>query len=250
MDILKKHGLSFYKTVSEKEGEDFEIAKELIENLFCDMAKLSTKYVWDLPYTYRERQLDSILLPTLSKLCRGQVITELPAYRICNNRRFQVDESSGRIDYWCIYKNYSFVIELKHGYDFFSTPTTQGRVTARWIKMQEQLQSIEKEIKSYVEETKGIIRIGLFVVTSRSEKSPNNTLIKNFKKSISETFERFQKDLGRGFPTLKPDLQLCWRIPSTIVMREEQTFPGLWAISKIYPAKKHVGAKQYDNVNY
>lgn len=116
--------------------------------------------------------------------------------------------------------------------------------------MQEQLQSIEKEIKSYVEETKGIIRIGLFVVTSRSEKSPNNTLIKNFKKSISETFERFQKDLGRGFPTLKPDLQLCWRIPSTIVMREEQTFPGLWAISKIYPAKKHVGAKQYDNVNY
>jgi hypothetical protein len=116
MKGIKKHGLSFLEVDSVPEGNGNNVAKELIENLFFDMAKLSTKYVndtfCDLPYTYTERRLDSVLLPALSKLCCNKVLVEVPAVRECSNRRFQVDESSVRIDYWCIYKSYSFVIEL------------------------------------------------------------------------------------------------------------------------------------------
>ena len=254
MEQISKHGLSFFEMASEVDGEDFAVAKELVENLFFGMAKLSTKYdndqFCDLPYTFRERQLDSVLLPVLSKLCDSKVFVELPAIRQCANRRFQVDESSGRIDYWCVYKDYSFVIELKHSYDCFTTDTTRDNtVTKRWIKMNEQLQSIENEIKEYGEETKGVIRIGLHIITSYSDKSPDNQLLSCFKESIPETFERFKKDLGKQYPSLRPNLLICWKIPTRIVFDEEQTFPGLWCVAKLYPAITHKGAKEINKRN-
>lgn len=39
-----KHGLSFVEYSEDKEGKEFAIAKELVECLFYDMAKLCTKY--------------------------------------------------------------------------------------------------------------------------------------------------------------------------------------------------------------
>ena len=248
MKEIKKHGLSFVEMESNTdENESFNIAKELIENLFFDMAKLSTKYCndkfCDLPYTYSERMLDCVLLPALSKLCNYMVMVEVPAVRECANRRYNVKKSNGRIDYWCIYKNYSFVIELKHSYDCFTTYKTRERnLTSRWIKMHEQLQSLEKDIKKYREETKGVIRIGLHTITSYSDKEPDSQLLKAFKYSIPEIFERFQKDLGKKYPSLKPDFIICWKIPSKIVETYECTYPGLWAVTKIYPAIKHHGA--------
>ena len=251
---ISRHGLSFFEMASEIEGDDFAVAKELVENLFYDMAFLSTKYdndqFSDLPYTYRERQLDSILLPALSKLCDSKVIAELPTKRQCSNWRFQVDESSGRIDYWCLYKDYSFVIELKHSYDCFTTDTTrEDAVTDRWIKMNEQLQSIAKDVRQYSETTKGVIRIGLHIITSYSDKKPDNQLINGFKESIPGTFDRFTRDLGKRYPSLRPNVLICWKIPSRIVMdlNLDQTIPGLWCIGKVYPAIKHKGAKEYQS---
>ena len=250
MIAFKKHGLSFEKEVEKINSKDFKVAEELIEDLFCDMAKLGTKYgndrFFDLPYTYMERQLDSILLPSLSKLCDGLVLAEVPTIRKCNNGRFNVEESNGRIDYWCVYKNYSFVIEMKHSYDCFTTTKTRKRtVIERWIKMNEQLQSIESNIKkTYEENTKGVIRIGLHFITSYSDKNPDEKLIKDFKESVPKTFLRFQQDLSKRYPKLKPDLLLCWKIPTSIVLDGYATFPGLWCVAKRYPAIIHKGAKK------
>lgn len=247
MKELKKHGLSFVEMEMVSEGENYRVAKELIENLFFDMAKLSTKYdnaiFCDLPYTYSERRLDSVLLPALSKLCETKVLVEYPTTRQCANRRFQVDESSGRIDYWCIYKNYSFIIELKHSFDCFTTDSTRERIVIEpWLKMHEQLQSIKQEVKDYEEATKGVVRLGLHIITSYSDKPPCNPLIKQFRDCIPETSDRLLKDLSKKYPSLKPDLLICWKIPTKIVMDDNQTFPGLWAVAKIYPAIKHHGA--------
>ena len=248
MEIIKKYNLSFVETFSgNDEGESFVVAKDLVNNLFFSMSKLCTKYsndtFCDLPYTYRERQLDSVLLPALSKLCNSMVFAELPVKRECNNRNFNIEESSGRLDYWCIYKGYSFVIELKHSYDCFTTPNTrEGVVTERWLKMNEQLQSLDKEIKHYEENTKGVIKIGLHIVTSYSDKAPDNKLFIQFQDSIPMTFDRMQKDLCKRKLSLKPNLMICWKIPKNIVFKSEHTFPGLWAFAKIYPVIKHKGA--------
>ena len=247
MVVLKRNGLSFVEMDMVTEGESNCVAKELIENLFFDMAKLSTKYdndtFCDLPYTYSERRLDSVLLPALSKLCETKVLVEIPAIRQCANRRFQVDESNGRIDYWCIYKNYSFVIELKQSFDCFTTDSTRERkVIKPWLKMNEQLESLKLEVKEYQESTKGVVRIGLHIITSYSDKEPNNQLIKQFGDNLSKTSDRLLKDLSKKYPSLKPDLMICWKIPKRIIMDGEHTFPGLWAVAKVYPSIKHSGS--------
>ena len=247
MEELRRHNLSFVATSAEKNGEAFSVAKELVENLFCDMSKLSTKYCndtfCDLPYTYSERRIDSILLPALSKLCQSMVLVELPAHRYCSNKRFEVNDSSGRIDYWCIYKGYSFVIELKHSFDCFTTSKTRDdKVSTRWLKMNEQLESVKDEVRLYEERTKGVIRIGLHIITSYSDKPPDKNLISQFRESIPKVMERLPKDLSRRYPSLKPDVILCWKIPSKIILSADQTFPGLWAVAKIYPPIRHSGA--------
>ena len=108
--------------------------------------------------------------------------------------------------------------------------------------MNEQLQSLENEVKEYQESTKGVVRVGLHIITSYSDKEPCYQLIKQFHGCISETSDRLLKDLSKKYPSLKPDLMICWKIPTRIVMDDEQTFPGLWAVAKIYPATKHHGS--------
>ena len=245
---FRKHGLSFEEEVEKINSKDFKVAEELIESLFCDMAKLGSKYdnkiFADFPYAYRERQLDSILLPALSKLCGGLVIAELPTIRECDGG----GKTSGRIDYWCVYKNYSFVIEVKHSYNSFDNQEPSYRtVINRWKTMNKQLRSNESDIKKYEESTNGVIRIGLHFITSKSEKEPNKTLIKKFQESIPDTFDYFQNKFSKRAPTQKPDIILCWKIPSSIVMRGKNAYPGLWCIAKRYPAITHKGAKKRNN---
>lgn len=240
---IKRHGLTFYEKATEQENESYNIGKELVENLFFDMSKLSTKYCneifCDLPFMYSERPVDSVLLPVLSKLCNSLVLVELPVTR----KKLDFDESSGRIDYWCIYKNYSIVIELKHSFDCFTTSKTRERkVTKRWNTMIEQLISVKDDVKQFGERTKGIVRLGLNIITSYSDKYPDKELLVQFKNGIPDTFERLSKDVNRRFPSKRPDLVLCWKIPNRIVYSYDQTFPGLWALAKIYPPITHQGA--------
>ena len=88
METIRRNGLSFLEETLENKNEYFLIAKELIENLFFDMSKLSTKYCNDIfcefPYIFSERTLSSILLPALSKLCNSLVFAEMPQGLRCH----------------------------------------------------------------------------------------------------------------------------------------------------------------------
>lgn len=239
---------SFIEQAAKKEREDFIIGKELVENLFYEMARLCKKYdndvFYDLPYTYSERRLDSVLLPALSKLCDSRVLVELPVTRRSASVDSLDEERSGRIDYWCIYREYSFVIEIKHSFDCFTTSKTrEDKVISRWDEMNTQLNSVKQVIREYEEDTKGVIRLGIHFITSYSDKEPNNQLIAQFNNSILDSFKRFNRDLAKKDRSCKPDLLICWKIPHRIVKIGEQTFPGLWAIAKIYPHIRHKGAK-------
>ena len=247
MKEIKRYGLSFLEKSLDKNEDSYIIAKELIENVFFEISKLSTKYCneifYDLPYTYSERRIDSVLLPALSKLCNSMVLVELPVLRYCSNKHFNKEESNGRIDYWCIYKGYSFVIELKLSFDCFTTSNTRiSKVAARWIKMHEQLESVKNEIKEYEENTNGVIRIGLHIITSYADRPPSKQLISHFKESIPETFERLLRDVSKQHPSLSPDMIICWKIPQKIILKDDfQTFPGMWIMAKVYKPISHRG---------
>ena len=104
-------------------GEDVNIAYSFIKEMFCKVCKQSllfsnSKYdIIEYPFLFRERQLDSVVLPIISSLCKGLVIAEYPIVRDSSIKGFEKKDSKGRIDYWCIYKDYSLVIEMKHSYD-------------------------------------------------------------------------------------------------------------------------------------
>ena len=178
MKILKfRHATinaqEFLFSVKENNEEQYLVAYSLVRNLLIGMAKrarvfCSNKYDFaDYPFTYRERQLDSILLPELTKLCNGYVFTEYPVIRNCRKKEFEANNSKGRIDYWCIYKGYSFAIELKHSYDNYNTDNTKEETRRRWKTMNAyQLHSIKKGLRSFDEKTKGIIPLALHIITS------------------------------------------------------------------------------------
>ena len=247
MEPIKKYGLSFYEMAPDRSDDAYLAAKRLLENLFFLLSKLSTKFCnekydfCDMPYTYTERRLDSVLLPALSKICDSLVLTELPV-----DRKLKGDLFKGRIDYWCIYEGYSFIIELKQSYDDFETTTTRkNSIQKRWKTMIEQLDSVKSEARAYEEKTKGVIRIGIHMITSYTSKVPTQELVVGFnKEKIFEIAQRFQKDISKKTPAHKTDLLLCWKIPPRIVKSNDyMTFPALWLAATIYPPIIHAGIK-------
>ena len=248
MRAFKKYGLSFVEETTDRIDDVYIVTKEFVEKLFCEVSKLSTRYDNDifseLPYTYTERRLDCVILPVLSKICNGLVLDEYPVQRQCSTNKFNVDNSMGRIDYWCVYGGYSFVIELKHSFDCFTTKgTREDKVVKPWYKMNEQLESIKKEVRYFEEKTNGVILLGLHFITSYSDKTPDEILIRQFKKKIPEIVARLPKDVSKRYPSLKPDMIIGWSVPSKIVLNGEQTFPGLWAMVKIGGDIQHYGAR-------
>lgn len=246
MKSLRKYGLKFYEEAVEGDNDAYLVAKRLVENLFSQLSKLSTKYCnetfCDMPYTYTERRLDSVLLPVLSKICDAKVLTEYPV-----SRSQQDDQSAGRIDYWCIYEGYSFVIELKQSYDNIRTPRTKkDKLIERWQEMITQLDSIKKDVKEFEEQTNGVIRLGLHVITSRDKEENDNGNMKPFAQMIDEIAQRLRTDLSKATPRRKPDMLICWQIPQDIVEQSAKwglVFPGLWMVAKIYPQIQHKGMK-------
>lgn len=239
---------TFYGKERERK-KAFKVAKEFVEELFFGISKKCTKYInnvsWDLPYAFSERTLDSVIAPVMSYLCDSIILTELPTHRYSKRKNYEVEDSDGRIDYWCIYQNYSFVIEIKHGYDTFKqnkdSDNLRKNVYEDWRTMNKQLNSLEEEIKGYQEKTKGVIRIGLHFITSRTSKELTKDLINDFRKkeNIKQTMQRFSK-IGQNFKLSCPDFALCWKIPWSMIEKynrleeyDDKIYPGFWVIAKI-----------------
>jgi hypothetical protein len=250
MKKFNKYGLTFYKGVAvENNDEAYQIAQELVEELFCLLSKKCTKFCnekYDFfmpPYMYTERRLDGVLMPALTKLCDSIVMTELPVLRKIGN-----DDYIGRADYWCIYKGYSFVIELKHSKDNYQTPTTSKHaIVERWRKMIKQLNSVKRDALEFDEKTKGVIRLGLHMISSRCSQSID-AASKFDESKINEISDRMYKDLTGKSKNNYPDLILCWKIPTNMVKKGSElgfdTYPGLWTFAKIYPPLEHVGMQK------
>lgn len=227
--------------------EYFSVGDEFLTELMYGIGKLAVKYYGpkrnnhyiDFPYLYSERRLDSLILPTLSKLCDGLVSVEMPITRNLRLKGYEVSDSSGRIDYWSLFMGYSFVIEVKHSFDAYNTNHTRNdRLISKWEKMNiEQLQSIKTNIR-YVcqEETKGIIRLGLHFITSYADTKPTADTHRGYVQKIPQILDRLCNDVCKKKPSLTtPDYAACWLIPKDMVMANDNaSYPGLILLGKIF----------------
>ena len=229
------------------------VAYKFVKELFCGVCQQSLLFcnskfgIVEYPFLFRERQLDSVVLPVISSLCKGLVIAEYPVIRDSNMKGYEKDGSSGRIDYWCIYKDYSFVIEMKHSYDGFKTDiTSDARLIKRWKTMTvSQLQDIRDEVKLFEEKTKGLIRLGLHFITPYTDCDRNMDDFDLFERNQKEILTRLSNDVSRSKPkTTTPDFMASWVLPRNQRFLEvplKGTYPGLLLLGKIFPAIKHDG---------
>jgi hypothetical protein len=113
----------------------------------------------ELPFIYRERQIQSLLLPSLAKVTRA-VIAEQPIRRKIGKKVI-----SGRIDYWVFYEPYVFLIESKQSWQSVSSKRTRKDTKRAWSAALEQLKSISRnEMEQLSYSTKHIARIALIIV--------------------------------------------------------------------------------------
>lgn len=236
--------------ISQCEGEyDHQIvAYKFVKKLLLGVAKrslsfYSTKYDFaDFPFTYRERQLDSLILPCISSLCDGIAIAEYPVRRNSKRVGEEKHNTHGRIDYWCIYKGFTFVIEVKHSYDYTHEETNES-TTSRWDYMNcTQLQTCKKDVKCYEEKTQGVIRIGLQFITARNSNTDAD-ICTNFMKETKNILDRLVADLSKKKPRYNtPDFIGCWQIDEKLAYAEEGIVsPGLILVAKFHDLICHKG---------
>lgn len=134
----------YHKQISLNEGKIK--TGEFFKETLMEFAKVSTKIydtTGDLAFTYKEKQLSSIFLPTFYNLSYG-VIQEVPTRR---KERGQ-ESTHGWLDYW-IQKdeNWVYLIELKHAWQFLNGKLTKDSLD-KLDKSIKQLRGIRKpEIK-------------------------------------------------------------------------------------------------------
>lgn len=248
---LKIDSQSFLFSAKESNEEYYRVAYELTKKLFVGMSKHalafnSKKYnFYEPPFLFRERQFDTLIMPVLNSLCKGLAFAEYPMTRNSRKKGLEIEDSQGRIDYWCIYKDYSFVIEVKHSYDNFATSSTNDeRLLQRWRTMNiVQLDNIKNEIKHFEERTKGVIRLGLHFITSHSGTKLKENVRETFISQECEMLTRLYVDLKGITP---PDFMSVWELDDDMVCYDnDRAYPGLIVMAKFFKDIKHKGSKDY-----
>lgn len=246
---LTRDSQNFLFSAKESDEEYYTVAYDLTKKLFVGMAKHalafnSTKYeIYKPPFVFRERQLDTLIMPVLASLCKGIVFAEYPITRNSKKKGLEIEDSKGRIDYWCIYKDYSVVIEVKHSYDNFETSYTNNeRLLQRWRTMNiVQLENVKDEIKHFWEKTKGVIRLGLHFVTSYSSTNPSDDICETYISQERIMLDRLYKDLKT---VASPDFMSVWELDKDMVYYDYyRAYPGLIVIAKFFKDIKHKGSK-------
>lgn len=118
----------------------------------------------DIPFAYRERQLQSILAPVFNDLTQGCYKMELFVLR--NDKKLRKkDDMHGWVDYWCGYRNTDIFIELKHGYISERSGQIKKDVQNKWEEAQRQINTIKEEVNNYSLIGKnGAVRIALMAM--------------------------------------------------------------------------------------
>ena len=243
---FSKDGIEIRSSIIDSKDEYMNVAYEILHRLLFQFAKLSMKAyrprknAYNLPYMYSERRLDSVVTPALSDICDGLVLTEMPAVRKKSKKR--IKSKHGRVDYWCIFKGYTFVIEMKGSHDRFDCETVREySLIRRWGKMIEQLNEVAEECELMEEKTKGVIRLGLHFVSSWSPKVFSNKRVEEYREGCDCDLNVICDSLATCCNTAggAPTYAAVWLIPDKMVYWKDATYPGVMLIAKAFEDIKH-----------
>ncbi len=227
---------NIYYSSKLKDGQGQRIANDFLTRLANGFARRTAKYIratGEVPFVFRERQLHSIIAPTLDDFTDA-FLMELPTKRSWSLTADERNsDSHGWIDYWCSYRNISFLVELKHGFISGKTGQLRKYVKEEWETAILQLDAIEDEAKLQGQCSKGALRIAvhvlpLFESCSQVGKKPDQDL-----KKLLEIQQRAMEELER-----KPNWSAMWKIHEGIVGPYEYSnaiefYPGVLLVANV-----------------
>ena len=107
-----------------------------------------------------------------------------------------------------------------------------------------QLHSIKKDLKSFEENTNGIIPLALHFITSESGKEPTDEQLNEYRSREREMLARLHDDLK---PIAEPDFISLWEIERDMYVDYQPkglSYPGLILVSKFYDLIPHSESKR------
>ncbi|WP_143960150.1 hypothetical protein [Litoribacter populi] len=145
------------------DGEGKRIAQDFLERLTNGFVKHSTKYmkfVYETPFAFGERQVNSILAPALAGFAEAFLL-EIPANR--KNLK-QGYESHGWVDIWARYRKIDFYLEVKHSFASYKSLSINKDTHGKWEEAIVQIKDCSSSLmKMY--DSNGIIILPLHIIT-------------------------------------------------------------------------------------
>jgi len=214
------------------DSDGARVSRDFLRKLLNNAVKRCTDYYNETGehiFTYREKQLHSVICPSIADITPSYMI-EHPLKR----RPSGEDEISGHVDYWISYRNYSFLMELKHCYFAYrNADNPSQRISYKFNSAMNQLKNIRKDECKNLTINKGLIKIALlFVVFYEGSKDTISTDIlgdRDFKNLFKKLMENVELQNTSN-------LRCLWLLNERLIETVEY---ANW--SEIYPAVAAIG---------
>lgn len=141
---------------------DIRNTRKFLQDLVKAFASSCVSYhdiTGELPFIYRERQINSVLLPSIAKISDA-VFAEQPV-----RRKNKQKINHGWLDYWVLYGRTTFLIELKHSWCSITSNTVRKETFNTWSTAIKQINSITQEqAKELAINKNNIVKIAIMVI--------------------------------------------------------------------------------------
>jgi hypothetical protein len=128
-------------------------------NDFVESCGQYFKIMQEFPFIFGERQTNSILLPSFSRVSKIAFI-ENPVSRKKGRKN-----ASGRLDYWILYKNAVILMEVKQTWISYNSCKVRKELINLWNSALSQLSKIpDQDCKDLVGDAKESYQIGLVIL--------------------------------------------------------------------------------------
>jgi len=185
----------------------------------------------DHVFTFSERQFHSVICPAVADLT-PYFLLENPLSR----KPAGEEEYSGSVDYWLYYKDYSYMIELKHAYLAYTrADNPRATVVERFSEALQQLGNIRIEECRSLRFGKGLRKIALEAIVFYRGSKRKSTLEADMK---NKDFRIVYRKLLR-VPEFahKSNLNALWVLKKRLVSPYEYSKTSY----EVYPAVAFIG---------
>lgn len=204
--------------------EEMSQVSEFLSRVTQEFARSCVTFeqaVGELPFVYRERQTQSILLPAIAKVANAAIV-ELPV-----SRKVKREVRSGRLDYWVYYEPNVLLLEVKQSWQLIGGSKIRKGTQAAWTQALKQLKSISKaEAEGLSFEDSKWLKIAMLVLPGYQASKEAEKLKPVELKEIERSY---QVVMDRLLPP--PNWSCMWALPA-----ELQRVTEYWNERKeIYP---------------